>query len=265
MATKTNRELIVEQAIEYMRRHLERELTSEEIARSVGYSEYHFIRIFKEVTGISPRHFLSAMRIEAGKKKLLQPTGSLLNVVLSLGFLSVGSFSSRFKQSVGISPIQFRKTSKALAENLISGKELQFVKSLHSNVSCTIHYPKTFKGIIFVGLFPRPIPDQRPIKGTAFRNGTQTCSFTNLPPGDYYLLAAGIPWSMNPKSYYLLDNSLRGKTDDPIHIDVETNCHVEIHLREPLPFDPPILVNLPMLFLESLQKQSNVGEKMDRG
>ena len=263
MSMNINHETIVEQAIDYMKLNLDRELTTEEIAREVGYSEYHFIRLFKEVTGISPRNFLSALRIEEGKKKLLQPTGSLLNVVLSLGFLSVGSFSSRFKQTVGISPMKFRKTSKELVEKLIEEKELSEYKEGRSRISCTVHYPESFNGLIFVGAFPRPIPDQRPLKGTAFRNGRNSCSFVDLPPGDYYILAAAIPWSMNPKTYFLLENSLRGKTDEPVHIEEDTKITVELVLREPLPYDPPILVNLPMLFLESKRKVSNVEEKMN--
>lgn len=263
MSSNTIHQTIVEQAIDYMKQNLERELTTREIAQMVGYSEYHFIRIFKGVTGISPRHFLSALRIEAGKKKLLQPSNSLLNTVLSLGFLSMGSFSNRFKQYVGISPIQFRKTSQKLAENLQIEQEMIVEEERsHSIVSCTIHYPETFKGIIFVGLFPRPIPDQRPLKGTAFRQGRNTCRFSDVPPGDYYVLAAGIPRSMNPKAYYLLENCLRAKTAEPIHVNHQTTSSVTLSLREPFPFDPPILVNLPLLFFESQQQDSKVGEKM---
>ncbi|MFC4410914.1 helix-turn-helix domain-containing protein [Chungangia koreensis] len=263
MSSNTLYETIVEEAIDYMKRNLDRELTTEEVARAVGYSESHFIRVFKEVTGISPRHFLSALRIEEGKKKLLQPDGSLLKVVLSLGFLSVGSFGSRFKQTVGVSPVKFRKTSEKLAENLMLEKELSNQEEAAvSSISCTVHYPKSFKGVIFVGVFPRPIPDQRPIKGTAFKNGRHECSFADIPVGDYYILAAGIPWSMNPKTYFLLENSLRGKTENPIHIEKDTKIAVELFLREPLPYDPPILVNLPMLFLES--QNSNVEEKIEK-
>jgi AraC family transcriptional regulator len=264
VSTNTIYETIVKQAIDYMKRNLDRELTTEEIARVVGYSESHFIRLFKEVTGISPRHFLSALRIEEGKKKLLQPTGSLLNVVLSLGFLSVGSFSSRFKQTVGVSPIKFRKTSKKLVKHLQAEQELSSQEEGNrSCISCKVHYPESFKGVIFIGVFPQPIPDQRPLKGTAFKNGRYECSFSDIPPGDYYILAAGIPWSMNPKTYFLLENSLRGKTQDPLHIEKDTKIAVDLVLREPLPYDPPILVNLPMLFLESQSKNSNVEEKME--
>jgi len=59
---------IIIKAIEYMKDHLDEEITTEELSKYVGYSPYHFVRIFKEVTGVSPRHYLSALRIEAGKK-----------------------------------------------------------------------------------------------------------------------------------------------------------------------------------------------------
>ena len=42
-----------ELAIQYMKEHLNEEVTSEQLAHLVGYSAYHFTRIFKQVTGMN--------------------------------------------------------------------------------------------------------------------------------------------------------------------------------------------------------------------
>ncbi|WP_325050526.1 AraC family transcriptional regulator [Falsibacillus albus] len=58
MAHSDEHTAIVIKAIEMMKRNLDEELTTEEMALEVGSSPYHFSRIFKSVTGISPRHYL---------------------------------------------------------------------------------------------------------------------------------------------------------------------------------------------------------------
>ncbi|WLD94665.1 AraC family transcriptional regulator [Alkalihalobacillus sp. AL-G] len=67
---------MTEKAINYMKENFEEDLTTEELARYVGYSPFHFTRVFKSVTGVTPRHFLSALRIEAGKHKIINSSSS---------------------------------------------------------------------------------------------------------------------------------------------------------------------------------------------
>ncbi|HEY2492242.1 MAG TPA: AraC family transcriptional regulator [Paenibacillus sp.] len=252
---KDNHIEAVEQAIHYMKCHLDEDITSEQLAAQVGYSVYHFTRVFKNVTGISPRNYLSALRIESGKTELLKAPSLLVKVLLAIGFRSAGSFNTRFKQTVGVTPKKFRNHSKALSTymNQYEFQELGLITcELNSiqKICCHIETPDSFRGIIFVGLFPRPIPDQRPIAGTALNRKNRMCTFTKVPEGTYFVLAAGIPWSLNPKDYFVLDHSLRGKYPSPIHVTDKTEMDMTIQLREPLPFDPPIIVNLPLLLFE---------------
>src|SRR5690606_22267467 len=121
---------------------------------------------------------------------------------------------------VGQSPQQFKTKSDFLYQyfNLFKDKN-SFTTPLTSpsSITCHIQTPSTFKGLVFVGLFPRPIPDQRPIMGAVLYNeGTYT--FSQVPEGIFYILAAAIKWSKNPKDYFILDQSLRGKVDDPIKV-----------------------------------------------
>ncbi|OAB41761.1 AraC family transcriptional regulator [Paenibacillus glacialis] len=247
------------QAISYMKAHLDEDITSEQLAVHVSYSPYHFTRIFKSVTGISPRHYLSALRIESGKLELLKAPSLLVKVLMAIGFRSVGTFNTRFKENVGVTPKKFRNLSDALSAymNQYENQELLLnATDLNSTqkICCHIEAPDSFRGMIFVGLFPRPIPDQRPIAGTAMNRKNRTCTFTNVPEGTYYTLVAGIPWSINPKNYFVLDDSLRGIFPSAIHVTDNTDINMTIRLRSPLPFDPPIVVNLPLLLFEQHKK-----------
>lgn len=252
-----------EQAIVYMKSHLEEEITSEQLAAHVGYSPYHFTRIFKSVTGISPRHYLSALRMESGKSALLKEPSLLVKVLLSIGFRSAGSFNTRFKQQVGVPPRAFRIRSEALTAymNQFEHRELSLPvpgKEAAPQITCRIEAPASFRGLIFVGLFPHPIPDQWPVAGTALAGGKRTCVFADVPSGTYYALAAGIPWSLRPKDYFVLDHAIRGKYPSAIEVNDRTELGVAIQLRNPLPYDPPIVVSLPQLLFE--KKESNTAK-----
>lgn len=246
----------VEQAIAYMKEHLDEEITSEQLADLVGYSPYHFTRLFKRVTGISPRQYLSALRIESSKHELLHTKSpSLLNNVLpATGFQSIGSFHTRFKQFVGLSPKKFQNEANSLTSHMDEWEHKKLALSSSTDtppvIRCEIVTPPSFRGIIFAGLFPRPIPDQRPIVGTAINQNSRCCIFTRIPSGTYYVLVAGIAWSLNPRDYFLLNHSLRGIYENTITVTEATDLNISITLREPLPQDPPIVINLPQLLFE---------------
>jgi AraC family transcriptional regulator len=251
-----------EKAIAYMKQHLEEEITTKELADLTGYSNFHFTRIFKKATGISPRHFLSALRIEMGKEELIKHS-SLTKAMIAAGYLSQGTFQTRFKNYVGISPKRFESSMEMLQEMMHMTESMLPVGSEEegaekgARVSCHVQAPPGFRGIIFAGLFPKPIPDQRPVKGTAFSHNSPSCIFTDIPEGTYYLLAAGLEWSANPVRYLQPGNCLRGKCEEQLEIGTETDSHVSVQLRDPLPHDPPILINLPLLLFEKITNKAN--------
>jgi len=173
----------------------------------------------------------------------------------------MGTFSFKFKQFVGQSPKQFQNNAVKLHRfmNDYDEANLEIPVSVKlPAVRCTLEVPVFFKGIIFVGLFPRPIPDQRPVVGIALGGTKKECIFSKVPPGTYYALSTAIPWSLNPRDYFLLSKNLRGKSEGPVEISEDIFCEVHIKLRDPLPYDPPILINLPSLLFE---KDSKLEEK----
>ncbi|MBD8497002.1 helix-turn-helix domain-containing protein [Paenibacillus arenosi] len=260
-------------AIQYMKEHLDEEITSEQLAAHVGYSSYHFTRVFKRATGISPRHYLTALRMESGKKLLLKEPSLMMKVILKIGFRSAGSFHTRFKEHVGVSPKRFHRSARSLLAYMNQYKDQDVgidqdlaidsvldkiqvptqsptCSELTAAITCHIDAPAAFRGIIFVGLFPRPIPDQRPIAGTALNRGRRTHTFTEVPAGRYYAMAVSIPWSLNPKDYFVLDHCLRGMYEEVIHVTDQSDQTIHIALRERQETDPPIIVNLPQLLFE---------------
>lgn len=83
-------------------------LDLEQMARQAQFSRFHFIRAFKEEYGITPHQYLIRRRFEKAKELLSSGGLSVTEVCLAVGFRSLGSFSTRFTQIVGLSPQRYR-------------------------------------------------------------------------------------------------------------------------------------------------------------
>src|SRR5262245_51420880 len=102
-------EVAVRRVIKAMLENLDDDLTIDDMARIAMFSKFHFSRMFQRVTGVSPGRFLSALRLQRAKQLLLSTSFNIADISHRVGYTSVGTFSSRFTRSVGISPIAYRR------------------------------------------------------------------------------------------------------------------------------------------------------------
>lgn len=77
-----------------------------DIASEVGFSEYHFFRLFKSVFGISPNQYLINKRMNYAMALLLKGHSSISDLALECSFPDSFSFSKSFKKHFGKSPSQ---------------------------------------------------------------------------------------------------------------------------------------------------------------
>src|SRR5580692_5909713 len=84
-------------------------LSLSDIATSAILSRFHFSRVFRDATGVSPVRYLFAVRIYQAKRLLASTSLSVTEISLAIGYNSLGSFTNRFTQSVGASPTRFRR------------------------------------------------------------------------------------------------------------------------------------------------------------
>ena len=95
-------------ALDYVGDNLAENLTLAEIAREVHMSPYHFSRMFKISTGLSPHQYIMRQRIERAKA-LLRNTDLPVGVIArEVGFASSSHFAQQFRRLVGVSPRSFR-------------------------------------------------------------------------------------------------------------------------------------------------------------
>ncbi|WP_174706053.1 hypothetical protein [Tetragenococcus halophilus] len=78
-------------------------------------------------------------------------------------------------------------------------------------------------------------------------------SFSHIPKGKYYLLACSIEKKLSPLRYFVLDDCLRGKADHLLQFPKDSAKEIDIYLREALPEDPPISINLPKLLSDTFK------------
>lgn len=98
-------------AIEFMHDNFGREIALEEIAASAYLSEYHFARLFKRITGITPHVYLANVRLERARKLLAETELPISEVAVTVGYQSQSHFTKMFKLVTGVTPRIYRERS----------------------------------------------------------------------------------------------------------------------------------------------------------
>jgi AraC-like DNA-binding protein len=98
------------------------ELALSELADSAGLSPYHFLRLFKRETGVTPHRFLVQTRIRQAIDLLLDTSRPVTEIAFDVGFADLSNFINAFRREVGVSPRQYRTAPYRLTSRA-SGKE----------------------------------------------------------------------------------------------------------------------------------------------
>ncbi|MGX7680087.1 helix-turn-helix transcriptional regulator [Jatrophihabitans sp. DSM 45814] len=101
-----------------MDREYARPLDVPTLARAALMSPAHFSRQFRAAYGETPYSYLMTRRIERAKALLRPGDLSVTEVCMAVGCTSLGSFSSRFTELVGVSPIAYRDRDHSGTENI---------------------------------------------------------------------------------------------------------------------------------------------------
>lgn len=102
----------VEKALELIQNNYRENLTVKDVSELVGYSQSNFCKIFKEVVGESFHQMLNRRRIECAKNLLVVTNLSIAEISMEVGFYEPKAFCRVFKSIVGITPGQYRRSSK---------------------------------------------------------------------------------------------------------------------------------------------------------
>jgi len=90
-------------------RHYAEPLCLDDLAAVAGLSKFHFHRLFTATYRLSPAAYLSQRRVERAQDLLRSTNLTVTEVCHAVGFTSLGSFSSRFRELVGETPREFQR------------------------------------------------------------------------------------------------------------------------------------------------------------
>jgi AraC family transcriptional regulator len=90
--------------------HLSQQLPVASLASLVRLSPYYFCRAFKESFGVPPHRYHAIRRVERAKQLLSDPSLSVTEIGMMLGFSETASFSASFRKIAGLSPSQYQRS-----------------------------------------------------------------------------------------------------------------------------------------------------------
>lgn len=98
----------IRQSRAFIEKYLAEDLNLNSMAAAAAMSRFHFIRIFQQIYGLTPRQYLRDLRI--GKAKmLLHSKRSITDICFDVGYTSLPTFSSAFKRGTGLSPKAYQQ------------------------------------------------------------------------------------------------------------------------------------------------------------
>lgn len=99
-------------AIVYIRENLSQRITTKDLARASGISEYYFIREFKRITHYTPVTYINIVRCDTARKMLYEGNKNVGEVANLCGFENMPYFTKTFKKYTGILPSDVKREKK---------------------------------------------------------------------------------------------------------------------------------------------------------
>lgn len=101
----------IEKAIKYIDYHFKYNPTIDEIAENIGMSKFHFIRVFKDYVGVTPKQFLHTITLNYAKEQLIK-SKSILDSSLEMGLSSSSRLHELFINLIGVTPKEWKEKGK---------------------------------------------------------------------------------------------------------------------------------------------------------
>jgi AraC family transcriptional regulator len=99
---------------DYIERHITEPITLYMLAQTAGYSPWHSVRIFKELTGKTPFEYIRALRLSRAAVKLRDENTRIIDIALDFVFDSHEGFTRAFSRQFGVSPRKYGKSKQPL-------------------------------------------------------------------------------------------------------------------------------------------------------
>ncbi len=97
------------QITDWMAEHAAEEFNLDRLAAQAGLSKFHFDRLFKSATGMSPSRYHINLRMDAARRLLRETKKSVMAVALDVGYTNPSHFAQLFRRETRLSPSDYRR------------------------------------------------------------------------------------------------------------------------------------------------------------
>lgn len=105
---------------EYVESHLGSRITIKQLSSTIHLSRWHFSRVFSHATGLSPREYLMAARLQRAKTLVEISDWTICEISGECGFSDQSHLTRYFRKTVGTTPTQWRRQFRKLPERAAS-------------------------------------------------------------------------------------------------------------------------------------------------
>ncbi|MEU0532491.1 helix-turn-helix transcriptional regulator [Amycolatopsis tolypomycina] len=232
-------------------------ITLSALASEVFVSPFHFSRIFAKATGVTPGRFLTAVRLFEAKRLLLTTSLTVSDIVCSVGYSSVGTFTSRFARAVGMTPTEYREpeVGELLVAHSAYFQRLPALRSLreagstcaslqggNERLAVRLRFPNgAAPANVLVGVFADAVPQSGPVAfGGLADSESAGLTIHGVPEGTWTVIAvADHGAGRRPADGPAFTIGSATATVTPFE-----PSEVAIRLRPPALTDPPIAITL---------------------
>lgn len=115
VSTEQNKSLAaVKEVLDYISLHYQENLTVSELSGLSNYSEYYFMKLFRQYTGKTLVEYINDFRMEKAKYLLTHSDASVTEIAMNVGFNSTSYFIKKFQQANEVSPHKYRKSMRQI-------------------------------------------------------------------------------------------------------------------------------------------------------
>ncbi|WP_290792286.1 AraC family transcriptional regulator [Flavihumibacter sp. UBA7668] len=110
--TENKNENPIQEIIDLMKNNLDKNFTLEELAKHVHMSPSHLSTLFREKTKYSPINLFTSLKIQKAGQLLMDSDQKIKTIAHTLGYIDPYHFSRVFKNTMGVSPKNFKERAK---------------------------------------------------------------------------------------------------------------------------------------------------------
>lgn len=114
----------IERSIEFIEANIKEKLTPEVVASNVGYSYYHFCRVFQACMDTPVMEYIRKRRLSLAAVELFRGK-KIIDIAVDYGFETHSGFAKAFRKEYGYSPTQYA-VRMAAVKGFISGEQTTF-------------------------------------------------------------------------------------------------------------------------------------------